>query len=82
VAAARAVLDRHDPEGLLVTGAPGDEYEPEARDLVMLIVGTRPPTPEAVQAVWRRWFSAELAPEVAEAVSDELRDLRDSVSES
>lgn len=56
LAAVRDAIDRHDPEGLLGIGAPPDEYEPEARDLVRLVLSVPLVTSPEVEQVWRRWF--------------------------
>jgi hypothetical protein len=55
-AALLAVIDRHDPEGLLAMGAPPDEYEPEAAALARVRGGGTPITAELLVAVWERWF--------------------------
>lgn len=51
--AARAVVNREDPVGLLYVGAPEDEYDPEVRDLVK---GRTAVTAEQVRGVFLRWF--------------------------
>jgi hypothetical protein len=81
VAAVRDIIDRYDPESLLAMGAPDDEYEPEAHDLARFVLGTRTPTREAVQAVWRRWFSADLRPDIAESINSDLHRLRAAIPE-
>ena len=53
--AARAVVNREDPVGLLGVGAPEDEYDPEVRDLVKWRAAV---TAEQVRAVFLRWFGA------------------------
>jgi hypothetical protein len=53
--AVRAVVNREDPVGLLVIGAPADEYDPEVRDLTKW---RRAVTAEDVAAVFRNWFGA------------------------
>lgn len=50
------VLSRADPEGLLATGAPADEYAHEADDLARLLRSGRPITGEVLVDVWERWF--------------------------
>ena len=51
--AARAVVNREDPAGLLGMGAPEDEYDPEIQDLIKW---HEPVTAEQVSAVFLRWF--------------------------
>ncbi|MFD9947551.1 hypothetical protein ACFWYW_06760 [Nonomuraea sp. NPDC059023] len=57
MAAVRALIKAHDPEGLLGMGAPDDEYDPEVRDLVALIRGGEEITSDAVGTIWNRWFN-------------------------
>lgn len=51
--AARTVVNREDPVGLLGVGGPEDEYEPEIRDLIKW---RKAVTAEQVSAVFLRWF--------------------------
>ena len=60
-------------------GAPDDEYDFEAADLVRFVLGTQAPTPESVQAVWNRSFSREMRSEMATSISIELEGLRAAV---
>jgi hypothetical protein len=53
--AVRAVVNREDPVGLLVIGAPANEYDPEVRDLTKW---RQPATAGDVRAVFLRWFGA------------------------
>jgi hypothetical protein len=53
--AVRAVVNREDPVGLLVIGAPADEYDAEIRDLIKWRQAV---TAEDVSAVFLRWFGA------------------------
>ncbi|ALG14320.1 hypothetical protein [Kibdelosporangium phytohabitans] len=54
--AVRAVLNEHDPEGLLDLGAPDDEYDFEAEDFVRLLAHGDAIEPAVVVDVWERWF--------------------------
>ena len=51
--AARMVVNREDPVGLLGLGAPEDEYDPEVRELVKW---RKAVTAEQVGTVLLRWF--------------------------
>lgn len=53
---ALAVLNKHDPEGLLDLGAPKDEYQPEAADFARRLGTGQPITPDVVIEMWERWF--------------------------
>ncbi|RJL35504.1 hypothetical protein [Bailinhaonella thermotolerans] len=78
----RALIGRYDPEGLLAIGAPADEYDPEAGDLLVLVHGTARITPEAVSRVWLRWFGGsawpESRPDQVAALAAELEAMRRS----
>lgn len=50
------VLGRADPEGLLASGAPVDEYANEAADLADRLRRGRRVTGEVLVEVWERWF--------------------------
>lgn len=50
------VLSREDPEGLLASGAPADEYAYEADDLARRLREGCAVTGEVVVEVWERWF--------------------------
>ncbi len=52
----RDILNRHDPEGLLASGAPEDEYDPEAEEIAGRLRGGRTVTPHVLVEVWERWF--------------------------
>lgn len=52
----RGVINRRDPEGLLLADAPEDEYDSEVKDLVELVRGGNQITGESVAAVFDRWF--------------------------
>lgn len=51
--AARTVVNREDPVGLLDAGAPQDEYGPEVADLIK---SGEAVTAEQVRAVFLHWF--------------------------
>lgn len=53
--AARAVVNREDPVGLLAMDAPEDEHDPEVEDLIKW---REPITAEHVAEVFLRWFGA------------------------
>ncbi|TWX40131.1 hypothetical protein ES689_01210 [Frigoribacterium sp. ACAM 257] len=58
-----AVLSDVDPYGLepgQPDGAPSDEYEMEAVDLVRILLEVGTVTSHDVEAVWMRWFSESL----------------------
>jgi hypothetical protein len=55
-AAVRAVLNQHDPEGLLAIGAPDDEYDPESEHFAGLLRDGQPITAAVVTAAWHHWF--------------------------
>jgi hypothetical protein len=71
--AARTVVNREDPVGLLDMGAPEDEYEPEVRDLIKW---RKTVTAEQVSAVFLRWFgvsgamSADMAARIADGINE------------
>ena len=54
-ASVSAAVTTEDPEKLLATGAPSDEYAPEIDDLVNL-VRSGEVTENAVSALWESWF--------------------------
>jgi hypothetical protein len=80
-----AVLSDVDPYGLepgSPEGAPPDEYEMEAIDLVRILLKAGAVTTQDVEAVWMRWFSESLVlrlgpPRMAQLV-DRLNRLVDS----
>lgn len=51
-----SILSREDPEGLLASGAPQDEYAPEADDLSSRLRAGQPLTGDVLGEVWERWF--------------------------
>ena len=70
----RTVVSGLDPMGLLASGAPDDEYDPQVTDLVRLVLRPDPFGEAQVDEVWRRWFgddysaigTSELAAQVNE----------------
>jgi hypothetical protein len=70
--AVRAVVDSADPVGLLASGAPHDEYDAEARDLMRLIESGNAPTADRVRAVMTRWFGSDTP--ISEAKIKEIAD--------
>jgi hypothetical protein len=78
-----AILNRHDPEGLLDLGAPADEYEAEARDLAGYVRTGRPVTADVLTRVWEEWFTSEahllaaVSAPVRAAIVADLADLTD-----
>jgi hypothetical protein len=63
LAGVQAVLRDVDPFGLepgQPDGAPPDEYEMEAVDLVRILLKVGTVTSHDVEAVWMRWFSESL----------------------
>lgn len=81
-----AVLSDVDPYGLepgTPDGAPSDEYEMEANDLVRILLRAGAVKTHDVEAVWMRWFSESLVlrlgpPRMAQLV-DRLNGLVDGV---
>jgi hypothetical protein len=73
--AARAVVNREDPVGLLDMGAPEDEYEPEVRDLVKW---RKTVTAEQVSAVFLRWLgeSGAMPADMAARIADGINQAR------
>jgi hypothetical protein len=73
--AARAVVNREDPVGLLDVGAPEDEYDPEVRDLTE---SREAVTAEQVRAVFVRWFGASgaMPPETAARIAGRINEAR------
>jgi hypothetical protein len=67
--AARIVVNREDPVGLLGMGAPEDEYDPEVKDLVKWHEGV---TADQVRAIFLRWFgeSGVMPPDMAARIAD------------
>lgn len=58
-----AVLYRHDPVGLAATGAPEDEYEPEASTILPRLehASSEREALWVVRDEFARWFSPEVA---------------------
>lgn len=54
--AVRAVLNKHDPEGLLAIGAPENEYDPESEHFARLVRDGKAITRAVVMDVWGHWF--------------------------
>ena len=50
------LLNAHDLAGVIADGAPATEYDPEMEDFAALITAGGTITPEAVAAVWHKWF--------------------------
>jgi hypothetical protein len=50
------LLNAHDLAGVIAQGAPVTEYDPEMEDFAALITAGGIITPEAVSAVWHKWF--------------------------
>ena len=73
--AARIVVNREDPVGLLGMGAPEDEYDPEVRDLVKWREAV---TADQVHAVFSRWFgeSGVMPPDMAARIADGVNQAR------
>jgi hypothetical protein len=76
--AVREVINRHDPTGLIESGCPEEEYDPEVADLVRLVLGADGPTPDAVQEVWEKWFGhiPGMSSDGAASIAGELLELR------
>lgn len=76
--AVHAAVDREDPEGLLASGAPADEYDPEVDDLAALVRGGAV-TAQQVRAIWERWFGPDnglrRSPDAAQRLTAALADL-------
>lgn len=70
--AVRAVLNKHDPEGLLAVGAPDDEYDPESEDFARLLRDGQPISPTVVAEVWEKWFGTTGSVRADEAGIDAL----------
>jgi hypothetical protein len=68
VAAVKAAIDAADPVGLLRTGAPGDEYEPEVGTIVPRVAkaADAAEVQKIVLEEFERWFGSETAGPVAE----------------
>jgi hypothetical protein len=71
--AARTVVNREDPVGLLALGCPDDEYDPEVQDLTKRAV-----TADQVNAVFLHWFgeSGAMPPEMAARIADGINQAR------
>ncbi|MFI6297760.1 hypothetical protein ACIBEJ_39640 [Nonomuraea sp. NPDC050790] len=87
VVTVRALINQHDPEGLLAAGAPDDEYDPEVSDLAALVCGKDEITAAAVGSVWNRWFNMSpnwctREPEQVNQIAAALARLRDQRDQS
>ena len=73
--AARIVVNREDPVGLLGMGAPEDEYDPEVKDLVKWHEAV---TADQVRAIFLRWFgeSGVIPPGMAARIADGVNQAR------
>jgi hypothetical protein len=73
--AARSVVNREDPVGLLEMGAPDDEYEAEVRDLIRW---RKAVTAEQVSAIFLRWFgqSSAMSADMAARIADDINRAR------
>jgi hypothetical protein len=73
--AARIVVNREDPVGLLGMGAPEDEYDPEVKDLVKWHEAV---TADQVRAIFLRWFSESgvMPPDMASRIADGVNQAR------
>jgi hypothetical protein len=73
--AARTVVNREDPLGLLDGGAPEDEYDSEVRDLVKSPSAL---TAGQVSGVFLHWFgeSGAMPPEMAARIADGINQAR------
>jgi hypothetical protein len=72
----RAVVNDLDPIGLLGMGAPEDEYDPEVRNLVRLVLRAEPFEEDDVDAVWRRWFGDDYSMAGTAALAAQTEALR------
>jgi hypothetical protein len=73
--AARIVVNREDPVGLLGMDAPEDEYDPEVKDLVKWRGAV---TADQVRAVFLRWFgeSGGMPSDMAARIADGVNQAR------
>lgn len=73
--AARTVVNREDPVGLLAMGAPEDEYDPEVGDLIKW---RKAVTAEQVSAVFLRWLgeSGAMPSDTAARIADGINQAR------
>ncbi len=57
----RAIINKHDPIGLINTGAPEDEYEPEVKTIIVQLNDkqTKEQIHDLVYAEFLRWFDDE-----------------------
>ena len=72
----RAVIDRLDPIGLLASGAPDDEYDPQVTDLVRLVLRPAPLGEAQVDEVWRRWFGDDYSAVGTSELARQVNELR------
>jgi hypothetical protein len=70
----RAILNRHDPMGLIAIGCPDDEYEPEVGTILPRL--SRANGPADVEVIvaeeFLDWFAERLAPETVSAVAADV----------
>lgn len=62
IAELRERINILDPENLISSGSPPDEYRAEAESYAGLVAAcpsTTPPTQEQVAAIWREWFEVD-----------------------
>ena len=68
LAAVLAIVSHLDPYGLEPgsrQGAPADEYDLEAREIVSLLIRRGAITADEFDAIWLRWFSETLSSRVS-----------------
>jgi hypothetical protein len=78
-AATREVVNKSDPVGLIESGAPEDEYDPEVGDLVRMVLRDDPIEEAAVDDVWIKWFGDTYSMSGTDrliAITNALRDLQ------
>jgi hypothetical protein len=70
----RAILNRHDPMGLIAHGFPEDEYEPEVGAILPRLVkaGSVADAETIVSDVFLEWFSETLPPELVSAIGADV----------
>jgi hypothetical protein len=70
----RAILNRHDPMGLIAIGCPDDEYEPEVGTILPRL--SRANGPADVEVIiaeeFLDWFDETLSPETTSAVAADV----------
>jgi hypothetical protein len=70
----RAILNDHDPMGLISLGAPEHEYEPEVGSILPRLSGAEAPAHvEAIVAEeFLHWFDQTLPPEIVTVVAADV----------